>query len=153
LGVVRRFLGAEGGLIGRGLRGWLVDVLRAATSSTPSPIARALKGCARLYSIISSSSCAALLGGGRLLGVPTERRNGFGCVKPFGPRGAGDTGTGSEPRSPFFINISMDSARVGGSFTLGVLAPVCPRGELEFVVDSLKGLGWVKRRGLGLAGV
>ena len=124
-----------------GLTGPLVDVLRAMTSSTPSPISRALKGCARLYSIISSSSCAALFGGGRLLGVPIERRNGFGCVKPLGPRGVHDNGIGSESRRPFFMNISMDSASVGGAFARGVLAFAGLLGVLELVVDSLKGLG------------
>ena len=128
-------------------------MLRAMTSSTPSPISRALNGCARLYSIISSSSCAALLAGGRLLGVPIERRNGFGCVKPFGPRGVDDIGIGSESRRPFFMNISMDSASVGGAFARGVLTSAGLLEVLELVVDNLKGLGCVNRRGLDLAGV
>ena len=64
-----------------------------------------------------------------------------------------DFGIGSESRRPFFINISMDSASVGGAFARGLLTSAGLLGVLELVVDNLKGLGCVKRRGLDLAGV
>jgi hypothetical protein len=64
-----------------------------------------------------------------------------------------DIGIGSESRRPFFMNISMDSASVGGAFARGVLTSAGLLEVLELVVDNLKGLGCVNRRGLDLAGV
>ena len=70
-----------------------------------------------------------------------DKRNGFGCVSPFGPRGVDIAGIGSESRRPFFMNSSIDSASVGGALARGVLTSVDLLGVLEWVVDSLNGFG------------